>query len=80
MDLAKAVEDIRDPGADVDEPSGVGDVEQFGRLSWELERPYSASTPWGSGACLPITGDPGKWSAVERESEGVVVVMTGRTT
>lgn len=31
-------------------------------------------------ACRPITGDPGKWSVVERESEGVVVVTTGRTT
>lgn len=34
----------------------------------------------GSGACLPITGDPGKWLAAETESEGVVVVVTGRTT
>jgi len=29
---------------------------------------------------LPITGDPGKWSAAERESEGVVLAMTGGTT
>ena len=29
---------------------------------------------------MPITGVPGKWSAAERESEGVVVVMTGGTT
>ena len=36
--------------------------------------------PAGLGARLPITGYPGKWSAAERESEGVVVVMTGRTT
>src|ERR1019366_9733373 len=46
----------------------------------ELERPYSAQTLRGSGASLPITGAPGKWPAVERESEGVVVVTTGRTT
>ena len=50
------------------------------RLSWELERPYSAPSLRGSGASLPITGDPGKWPAAERESEGVVVVMTGGTT
>ena len=34
----------------------------------------------GCGASLPITGDPGKWQAAERESEGVVVVTTGGTT
>ena len=34
----------------------------------------------GSGARLSITGEPGKWLAAERESEGVIVVMTGRTT
>ena len=31
-------------------------------------------------ACWPITGDPGKRSAVERESEGAVVVTTAGTT
>jgi hypothetical protein len=31
-------------------------------------------------AGLSITGDPGKWQAVERESEGVVVVVTVGTT
>ena len=44
----------------------------FRRVSWELERPYPAPSLWGSGACLPITGEPGKWLAAERESEGVV--------
>jgi hypothetical protein len=31
-------------------------------------------------AVLSITGDPGKWQAAERKSEGVVVVMTIGTT
>jgi hypothetical protein len=48
------------------------------RLSWELERPYSAPSLRGVGASLSITGDPGKWRAVERESEGVVVAIEGR--
>jgi hypothetical protein len=29
-------------------------------------------------AVLSITGDPGKWQAAERESEGVVVAIEGR--
>ncbi|MGH8575208.1 MAG: hypothetical protein ACREX8_21950, partial [Gammaproteobacteria bacterium] len=29
---------------------------------------------------LPITGDPGKWRAVERQSERAVVVAIGGTT
>ena len=36
--------------------------------------------PAGAGSELPITGDPGKRQAAERESEGVVVVTTGGTT
>jgi hypothetical protein len=35
---------------------------------------------WGRVAVLSITGDPGKWQAVERKSEGVVVVVTAGTT
>jgi hypothetical protein len=31
-------------------------------------------------AALSITGDPGKWQAAERKSEGVVVVTTAGTT
>jgi hypothetical protein len=30
--------------------------------------------------CAPITGDPGKWRAAQRESEGVVVPAIRRTT
>ena len=56
---------------------GRGTVRRSAR---ELERPYSAPILRGSGACLPITGAPGKWPTAERESEGVVVVVTARTT
>ena len=31
-------------------------------------------------AVLSITGDPGKWQAAERKSEGAVVVTTAGTT
>lgn len=34
----------------------------------------------GPEAVLSITGDPGKWQAAERKSEGVVVVTTAGTT
>src|ERR1022692_1100090 len=50
------------------------------RVTRELERPYPAPALRGTGACLAITGDPGKCQMAGRESEGVVVVMTGRTT
>jgi hypothetical protein len=80
VDLAKAMEGVWDLGAHAEEPSGVGDVERVRRSSRELERPYSVPILWGLGASLPITGDPGKWPAAERESEGVVVVVTVRTT
>jgi hypothetical protein len=46
-------------------------------VSWELERP-SVAPGCGSGKQrLPITGDPGKWRAATRESEGVVVPLDG---
>ena len=49
-------------------------------VSWELERP-SVAPGCGSGKQrLPITGDPGKWRAATRESEGVVVAMPAGTT
>jgi hypothetical protein len=34
----------------------------------------------GGKRCSPITGDPGKWRAVERQSERAVVVLIGGTT
>ena len=40
----------------------------------------SAPSLRATGARLPITGVPGKWLAAERESEGVVVAVTGGTT
>jgi group II intron reverse transcriptase/maturase len=49
-------------------------------LSWELERASSAPGLRVREACSPITGDPGKWRAAERQSEGVVVPAMDRTT
>ena len=50
------------------------------RLSSELERSSSAPGLRAREAVLSITGDPGKWQAAERKSEGVVVVTTAGTT
>ena len=77
---AKAMEGTPVPGAGADELPGVRGRGTVGRLSWELERPSSARSLRGSGACRPITGDPGKWAMAERESEGAVVVTTVGTT
>ena len=80
MDLAKAMEDTWGPGAGVDEPSGVGEVERSDGCqgNWRgPPRPVAAgdgSVPAYNRVIL------GKWSAAERESEGVVVVTTGGTT
>lgn len=51
-----------------------------GRLSWDLERASSAPGLRPGKQGLPITGGAGKWRAVERQSEGVVVVRIGGTT
>lgn len=51
---------------------GCGTV---GRLSWELERASSAPSCGRWEACPLITGDPGKWWAVERQSEGAIVAL-----
>ena len=48
-----------EPGAGAHEPPGAKSVERR-RSSWELGRPSSARTLRGCGACLAITGDPGK--------------------
>lgn len=77
--VVKAMEDTWVPGAGVDEPSGVGEWNgQMGAKGTgeALLGPSLRATE----ACRPITGDPGKWSAAERESEGVVVAVTGGTT
>jgi hypothetical protein len=49
-------------------------------LSWELERASSAPGLRLGKQGLPITGGAGKWRVVERQSEGVVVVLIGGTT
>ena len=46
-------------------------------MSWELERPSVAPGRGSGKQRLPITGDPGKWRAATRESEGVVVPPDG---
>jgi hypothetical protein len=73
------MEGIWELGAGAEEPSGVGGVERSEgcRGNW---RGPPRPRPAGVGAGLPITGDPGKGQAVERESEGVVVVTTAGTT
>src|SRR4051812_48244770 len=80
VDLVKAMEDVREPGADVDEPFGVGDVERSEGCRGNWRGPPRPRPCGGRGACRSITGDPGKWPTAERESEGAVVVTTGRTT
>ena len=79
MDLAKAMEDTWVPGAGVDEPSGVGEVERSDGCQGNWRGP-PRSVAAGGGASRPITGDTGKWSVAERESEGVVVVLMVGTT
>ena len=51
-----------------------------GRLSWELERASSAPGLRPGKRGSPVTGRTGKWRVVERQSEGVVVVVIGGTT
>jgi hypothetical protein len=46
-------------------------------VSWELERPSVAPSLRVREASTPITGNHGKWRAVTRESEGVVVPLAG---
>jgi len=80
VDLAKAMEGVWDPGADAEEPSGVEDVERADGCRGNWRGPTRPRLCGVRERARPITGEPGKWSAAERESEGVVVVMTGRTT
>jgi hypothetical protein len=49
-------------------------------LSWELERASLAPRMRCGKRGSPITGGTGKWRAVERQSEGAVVVLIGGTT
>lgn len=74
---AKATEGVWDLGAGVEEPSGVWGVERSEGCRGNWGGP-TRPRPVGVGASLSITGDPGKWWVVERESEGVVVAVEGR--
>jgi hypothetical protein len=73
--MAKAKDGTWEPGAGAKEPSGVGGVERLEgcRGNW---RGLGGPEPAGFGKqCLPVTGEAGKWRAVARESEGVVVPL-----
>jgi hypothetical protein len=76
---AKAMEDVWDLGADVEEPSGVVGVERSEGCPGNWGGPPRPRRCGRREAVLSITGD-GKWQAAERESEGAVVLMMGRTT
>ena len=68
----KAMEDVVGPGADVEEPSGVVGVERSEGCPGNWGGPPRPRRCGRREAVLSITGDPGKWQTVERESEGVV--------
>ena len=80
MDLVKAMEDIWVPGAGVDEPSGVGEVERSDGCQGNWRGPARPVAAGGGSAPVYNRVILGKWSVAERESDGVVVVMTSRTT
>lgn len=73
------MEDVWEPGAGVEESSGVMGCGTVRRLSWELERPSSARA-CGAWSVAVYNRGRGKWQSAERESEGVVVVVMGGTT
>jgi hypothetical protein len=79
VDLAKAMEGAWVPGAGAEEPPGVGDVERSEGCRGNWRGPPQPRRCGRREACLSITGD-GKWQTAERESEGVIVVMTAGTT
>ena len=76
----KAMEDIWGSGAGVEGPSGVRGVERSDGCPGNWGGPPRPRRCGRREACRPITSDPGKWPAAERESEGVVVVTIGETT
>jgi hypothetical protein len=75
----KAMEGAWVLGAGTEGPPGVWGVERSEghRGNW---RGPTRPRPVGAGVCPSITGIAGKWRAVERESEGVVVLVMGGTT
>jgi hypothetical protein len=79
MSWAKATEGVWDPGADAEEPPGVGGVERSEGCRGNWRGPTRPRRCGRREACLSITGD-GKWQRAERESEGVVVATMAGTT
>ena len=67
-------------GAGVEGPTGVRGVERSDGCPGNWGDPPRPRRCGRREACRPITSSTGKGSAVERESEGVVVVTMGGTT
>jgi hypothetical protein len=76
---AKATEDVSVLGADIEEPPGARNVECEERCRGNWRGPPRPSS-CGDEEFVRLYPVSGKWWAVERESEGVVVVTTGGTT
>jgi len=74
------MEDAWDSGAGVEEPLGVRGVERSEGCPGNWRGPPRAPGLRPGKQRLPITGGAGKWRVVERQSEGVVVVLIGGTT
>jgi hypothetical protein len=77
---AKAMERTWEPGAGAEEPLGVRGVERSDGCPGNWGDPPRPRPCGGREQRRPISGSTVKGSAAERESEGVVVVMTVGTT
>jgi hypothetical protein len=77
---AKATERIWEPGAGAEEPPGVWGVERSDGCSGNWGGPPRPRPCGGREQRRPISGGAVKWPVVERESEGVVVVLMVGTT
>jgi hypothetical protein len=80
VNRAKAMERVWEPRADAEEPLGVWGVERSDGCAGNWGDPPRPGLCGGSEQHRSISGDPVKWPVVERESEGVVVVVMVRTT
>ena len=80
MNKAKAMERIWEPGAGAEEPLGVRGVERSDGCPGNWRGPPRPGPCGGSEQHRFISGRTVKWPVVERESEGVVVVVMGGTT
>src|ERR1700733_12843898 len=78
--MAKATEHVWDPGAGVEEPLGVRGVERSDGCPGNWRGPPRPGPCGGLEQHRSISGRTVKWSVVERESEGVVVVGMAWTT